>query len=124
VLENDGEFQRWKIDRRNSLRMERDRRAQELTRLDLEKIRNKAVAGLGPQPEVQLASAKAMVPSKVGIPAPANHPTPGTGPSTAPSAAPQRKQSFDLGGGGGSGPVGPLFILGLLALRRMRNKRA
>ena len=125
VLENDGEFQRWKIDRRNSLRTERDRRAQELTRLDLEKIRNKAVAGLGPQPEVQFVSAKPMVPSNVGIPAPANRPTPGTGPSTVPSAAPQRNQSFNFGsgGGGGSGPVGPLFILGLLALRRMRNKR-
>ena len=126
VLENDGEFQRWKIDRRNSLRTERDRRAQELTRLDLEKIRNKAVAGLGPQPEVQLASAKPMVSPNVGIPAPANRPTPDAGPSIVPNAAPQRNKSFDFGsgGGGGSGPVGPLFILGLLALRRMRNKRA
>ncbi len=127
VLENDGEFQRWKIDRRNALRMERDRRAQELTRLDLEKIRNKAVAGIGPQPEVQLASAKPMAPSNVGRPAPANRPAPATSPSPAPSTPP-RNQSFDFssggGGGGGSGPVGPLFVVGLLALRRWKNTRA
>jgi Ca-activated chloride channel family protein len=125
VLENDGEFQRWKIDRRNALRMERDRRAHELTRLNLEKIRNKAVAGIGPQPEVQLASAKPMVPSNIGTPAPASRPAPATSPSASPTATPQRNQSFDLGlGGGGSGPVGPLFVVGLLALRRLKNKRA
>ena len=126
VLENDGEYQRWKIDRRNSLRMERDRRAQDQTRVDLEKIRNKAVAGIGPQPEVQLASAKPMVPSNLATPAPANRLAPANSPASAPQAAPQKKQSFDLGlgGGGGSGPVGPLFVGVLLMLRRLRNKRA
>lgn len=126
VLENDGEYQRWKIDRRNALRMERDRSAHNQTRIDLEKIRNKAVAGLGPQQEIQLASTKPMVPSSVNIPATANRPTPASNPSPAPGTAPQNRQSFDLGlgGGGGSGPVGPLFVGVLLLLRRLRNKRA
>lgn len=120
VLENDGEFQRWKIERRNALRTDRDRKAQELTRTQLEKIRNKAIAGLGPQPEVQLASLKPMVPSSAAAPAPE------TRPASTPSGTPHRNQSFDLGvgRGGGSGPVGPLFVMGLLALRRLRNKRA
>lgn len=124
VLENDGEYQRWKIDRRNALRMERDRRAHELTRLNLEKIRNKAVAGIGPQPEVQLASTKPMAPSSAGTPTPTSRPAPASSPSAAPTATPQRNQSFDLGlgGGGGSGPVGPMFVVGLLALRRLRRK--
>src|SRR6185436_307802 len=68
VLENDGEYQRWKIERRNAIRTDRDRKAQELTRVNLEKIRNKAVAGLGPQQEVQLASLKPMAPSRAATP--------------------------------------------------------
>src|SRR5436309_10959503 len=38
VLENDAEFQRWKIARNNALRNDRDRKAQELVRSNLEKI--------------------------------------------------------------------------------------
>jgi Ca-activated chloride channel family protein len=127
VLENDGEYQRWKIDRRNALRLERDRKAQDVTRVNLEKIRNKAVAGLGPQPEVQLASLQPMAPANVAAPAsaaPPSAPAPSATPAS-PAPAP-RKQSFDLGvgGGGGSGPVGPLFVVALLALRRLRSQRA
>lgn len=125
VLENDGEYQRWKIDRRNAAHMERDRRAHDQTRINLEKIRNKAVAGLGPQQEVQLASAKPMAPSSFKTTA-GNRPAPASNPSSAPNIAPQNRKSFDLGsgGGGGSGPVGPLFVGVLLMLRRLRNKRA
>jgi Ca-activated chloride channel family protein len=119
VLENDGEYQRWKIERRNALRTDRDRKAQQLTRVELEKMRNKAVDGLGPQQEIQLASAKPMVPSST-TPAPtANPPSPGAS-SPAHSPAPRRNQSFDFG----SGPVGPLFVGLLLLLRRLRNQRA
>jgi hypothetical protein len=119
VLENDGEYQRWKIERRNALRTDRDRKAQELTRVELEKMRNKAVAGLGPQQEVQLASAEPMVPSSIAPAPTANPPSPGAS-SPAQSSAPRRNQSFDFG----SGPVGPLFVGLLLLLRRLRNKRA
>ncbi len=125
VLENDGEYQRWKIDRRNASRMERDRRAHDQTRIGLEKIRNKTVAGLGPQQEIQFASAKPMTPSSVNAPATPRQ-VPASNPSAAPNATPQNKQSFDLGlgGGGGSGPVGPLFVGVLLLLRRLRSQRA
>src|SRR5437867_4839070 len=68
VLENDAEFQRWKIARNNAVRTDRDRKAQEVARAQLETIRNKAVAGLGPQPEVQLASLQPMAPSRAVAP--------------------------------------------------------
>ncbi|MDP6507345.1 MAG: hypothetical protein QF886_27200, partial [Planctomycetota bacterium] len=48
VLENDAEFRRWKIDRRNMRRIDRDREAQERVRKGLDEIRKRAVADLGP----------------------------------------------------------------------------
>ncbi len=102
VLENDAEYQRWKIARNNALRTERDRNAQEIVRAQLAVIRNKAVANLGPQPETR-------------TPAPQ---------TTAPASPPPegRRQSFDFGVG--SGPVGPLFLGLLLWLRRQQRRAA
>jgi Ca-activated chloride channel homolog len=112
VLENDTEFQRWKIERRNQTRVTRDRESQSVRLAALDTIRKKAVADIGPEPAVakepmQMASAKPAVPV-------AAQPAPSTRP------APERvsRQSWDLnvggggrgGGGGGSGPVGPLFV--------------
>src|SRR5262249_17930395 len=48
VLENDQEYQRWKIDRRNALRSERDQTAQRRTNDQLAALRNKAAETLGP----------------------------------------------------------------------------
>jgi Ca-activated chloride channel family protein len=50
VLENDAEYQRWQIERKNALRVERDRRKQEALRADLEKLNEKTLAALGPVP--------------------------------------------------------------------------
>src|SRR5436189_4105678 len=64
VLENDAEYQRWKIARRNLESTTRDRTAQAKVREQLDSIRDKALANLGPQaaeseskPIKQLASA-------------------------------------------------------------------
>jgi Ca-activated chloride channel family protein len=123
VLENDAEFQRWKIARNNAIRSDRDRKAQELARSNLEKIRNKAIAGLGPQPEVQLASLQPMVPSRAGRPPSASAPAPAPASQSSASAPePRSRRSFDFGGG--SGPVGPLFLGLLLALKRLKSKRS
>jgi Ca-activated chloride channel homolog len=120
VLENDAEFQRWKIARNNVLRSDRDRKAQEVVRADFEKIRSKAVADLGPQAkEMKLATASPQRTFTPAAPAPnigAKVP-PAASPAPAP-ARPSRSVDFNLGGGGGSGPVGPLFI-GLIAMMRM-----
>jgi len=50
VLENSAEYKRWKIERRNDRRMVRDRQALTARHTELEEIRNKAVADIGPQP--------------------------------------------------------------------------
>ena len=48
VLENDAEYQRWKIDRRNAGRMQRDRQARRELQVRLERLREEALAQLGP----------------------------------------------------------------------------
>jgi hypothetical protein len=92
-------------------------------RNQLETIRNKAAAGLGPQPEVQVASAKSASPVRIANPSPATSVPQVTAPA-APVTTPRSGQGFDLGLRGGSSPVGPLFVGLLLALRRFRQKRA
>jgi Ca-activated chloride channel family protein len=48
VLENDAEYRRWKIARRNAERIERDRREQGRLRAELDKLRGRAPEGVGP----------------------------------------------------------------------------
>jgi hypothetical protein len=112
VLENDKEFKRWKIERRNLRRMGRDRKAQAGRREELDAIRNKAVADLGPQPEAeepkrQAQPAQTQTASRQGAPRPAAGSPSGSGMDI----------SF------GTGPVGPVFIA-LLALLAGRKKRS
>jgi Ca-activated chloride channel family protein len=52
VLENDAEYQRWHIERRNTLRLNRDRASQQVLSDQLEKMRNDATNALGPSPVV------------------------------------------------------------------------
>ncbi len=120
VLENDAEYQRWKIDRTNVARLTRDRTAQASRNQQLEAIRSKAALDLGPQPVV-LAQAAARAPVVQQS-------------SATQSPEPTPRQSLDLGfgsrrggggggGGGGSGPVGPLFaIVSVLAAWSQRRK--
>jgi Ca-activated chloride channel family protein len=48
VLENDSEYRRWSIDRKNALRVERDRRGQLALQQQLERMRDAAAQKLGP----------------------------------------------------------------------------
>ncbi|MEW6486913.1 MAG: VIT and VWA domain-containing protein [Thermodesulfobacteriota bacterium] len=110
VLEDDAEYRRWKIERKNALLVERDRKAQERLRAGLDAIRERAVAGLGPE------AAKQAAPSQ---PAPAVAAAPPTA-APAPSPEARRRSGFDIGIG--SGPVGPLFV-GLAAWLARRRKK-
>ena len=65
VLENDAEYQRWQIERKNALRVERDRRKQEQLRADMEKLNEKTLASLGPVPATPAAPAKDAVPEVI-----------------------------------------------------------
>ena len=111
VLENDGEYKRWKIERRNALRVNRDRAAQAATRNRLNSLREQALANLAPQqttePEVKKQVVQA--PKK---PAPGQTRTPSNTTSNRPRTNTRRSQGFDFGTGGGA--IDP--ISGLLAL--------
>jgi Ca-activated chloride channel family protein len=112
VLENDSEYQRWKIERRNQDRLRGDRQALETRRLQIDALRTKAIADIGPQP----ASAPALAARQPQDLAPAR---PGSAPAVAPAdSTPRRSLDLDLG----TGPVGPLSLaLVLWFLRRKRQ---
>lgn len=116
VLENDGEYKRWKIERRNLGAIGQERQAQARRSEQLAAIRNRALQDLGPQ-----AAAKSPAPTQVAAARPTLlQPTPPTGPAQA--SPPQRSQSRDFNlGGGGSSPVGPLGVL--LAAWFLRRKQ-
>ncbi|MEM6330148.1 MAG: VWA domain-containing protein, partial [Planctomycetota bacterium] len=50
VLENDQEYRRWKIDRKNATRLDRDHKSRESLERRLEELREQSLAQLGPQP--------------------------------------------------------------------------
>ncbi|MEY2427845.1 MAG: Ca-activated chloride channel, partial [Verrucomicrobiota bacterium] len=124
VLENDAEYQRWKIARKNLESTGRDRQAQAKRSEQFAAIRNKAMAGIGPQAAatpftspspVQLASAPQAV--NRSVPAPIAQPQPQSQPQ------PERRQSSDFRfPGGGSSPIGPLGVLATIWLARRKQK--
>lgn len=121
VLENDGEYQRWKIGRRNALRLARDRDAQAALAARLEKMRTAATDSLGPAPLMAAAQ-----PSGADMPnqAPASQTNPPTNGGASNNGAQSR--DFTLPGGGGAiDPVSGAIVLGLgaLALSSGRRKR-
>jgi hypothetical protein len=115
VLENDAEYRRWKIDRKNALLVERDRKAQERLRASLDSIRDRALGSLGPQAaeEMQAVAARAAPKPQTAR----NQPQPQT--RVASNQPRKRKQSWDFSIG--SGPVGPLFV-GLAAWLKRRKR--
>jgi Ca-activated chloride channel family protein len=120
VLENDAEYQRWKIARTNAARVTRDRAAQNARVQEEERIRAKAVADLGPQPAAQ-ARAPALA---ANVPQPVPNALPNSGQPASPATAPNQSRDVKMPsfGGGGGGPVGPLFVLfsALLGWRKRR----
>ena len=136
VLENDAEYRRWKIDRKNLLRVERDKAAQQKVARQLETLRSRSAAAIGPvEPEAVKAAADA---TRLR---PARHESPQTiAPTNAPAPAPiggRNSRDFDLPGndrppsGGGGGAIDPITggillataAAGLVAQRRSRRSR-
>jgi Ca-activated chloride channel family protein len=137
VLENDAEYQRWKIERKNLSRLERDRAAQASVQKQLEALRNEALSKLGPSadstrqiadgatrpsapPVDQVTSAQAPDLTAPGTPQP-------------PSAPANRGFDLDLPGESGGGAIDPISAaigLGLAgasafaARRRKESKQA
>jgi Ca-activated chloride channel family protein len=124
VLENDAEYQRWKIARQNLRRMDTDRAAQLAVQKTFEKIRNKALADIGPEavgaPAANSTARGASRPQATTQPAqPLANPTPAPRPAQNNNGA-----SHSLNFGGGGGPVGPLFVLVTLFWRKFRKIRS
>jgi len=129
VLENDAEYRRWKIERKNLGRFERDRSAQKRVSDELAAARNQALSKLGPVVggEPQLAKAASRpVKQFPTLPGPATQM-----PASRPNLGPNR--SFDLKlptGGSGGGAIDPisaaigLGLAGSAALAARRRKAA
>ena len=119
VLENNAEYQRWKIDRRNDRRTTGERDAQARRQRELEALRNQAAADLGPDavrrsaPAATQTTPSTLSPAQIGLPSP---------PSATSVPSLRTSNGFDFGIGGGSGPVGPLFVAAAAWLARMRRK--
>jgi Ca-activated chloride channel homolog len=109
VLENDAEYKRWQIDRRNALLVARDRNARDRLGKRLEGMRNEALAALGPQDTKARADRSPKPPQ--------SNPTQNT-----PVSSPRSRNPF---GGGGGGPVGPisLTVIAALAIGAKRRRR-
>ncbi|MBI4602787.1 MAG: VWA domain-containing protein [Planctomycetes bacterium] len=134
VLENDAEYQRWQIQRRNAARFERDRKARLALARELEALRRKVAEGVGPAEAAaprEVASARAAsaaaAPVSPAGPAPARE-------QAAPQEARRRGWDLDLplGGGGALDPASAaaaaalagLAALGARARRRGRGRDA
>jgi Ca-activated chloride channel family protein len=115
VLENDAEYQRWKIERRNLSRIERDRQAQTRVQVAMENMRNESLAKLGPQQ----ADASTQVATNLPQPAVSSPPIPTSGPNNG----------FDLNlptgesGGGAIDPLSAAIGLGLASAAAAAAKR-
>ncbi len=107
VLENDAEYQRWNIERRNALRIKRDRAAQATVREAFARLQDEAARKVGPAPDpVADASPK---PAVRDVSAPQREAQP----------MPRRDRSRDFRlptQGGGGGAIDPILLLGILGL--------
>jgi Ca-activated chloride channel family protein len=104
VLENDAEYQRWKIERRNMNRIERDRRAQSSLMAQLETMRNESLAKLGPQQgNAGSQNASSSIPLATSLPE--------SNGSAPPVLTAPPDTGFDLNlptGGAGGGAIDPI----------------
>jgi Ca-activated chloride channel family protein len=123
VLENDAEYKRWKIDRRNALRIDRDRVAQKKVTDELQQLRDAATDAIGPGAIEKIANTQVAqstpTPNTPGVQAPARNDSPQS----------PRNRDFDLpriGGGGAWEPLGVTLLViggvGAVALRRRNPK--
>jgi Ca-activated chloride channel family protein len=133
VLENDAEYRRWKIDRRNLLRLARDRKGQQVVQVQLAQLREKALADLGPGANGPGASR----PEQPTQPQPVSNPAVSQPPpqDVATPVPAQRgrdlniRPSRPLGGGGGGAldPISGSIVLALAglgyAVRRRQRPR-
>ncbi len=124
VLENDAEYKRWNIERRNALRIKRDRGAQAAVRAELERLRNKSAQNIGPEAKPEQESRAINAAQSVRV-AQRTDITPRQQ-TNSPSQPSQPTQSFNMphfGGGGALDPVSVLVVLGLAGSGAIVSRR-
>ena len=98
VLENDAEYQRWKIERKNEKRMGRDGAALEARREALQQMREEALAQLGPEGvEKRIDEVSGQPANGANQPLAANSPVTPASPAAQP--APRQSRGFDFNSG-------------------------
>jgi Ca-activated chloride channel family protein len=135
VLENDAEYQRWKIDRRNATRVERDRAAQAALRQTLDELRQESMAKLGPAKNGDAEKGLAATERDPAGP-PQNAPGAAPTATTPPDDPAARSRDLDFGvnpgdgsrGGAAGGAIDPVTgslaaALALAALAGARKRR-
>ncbi len=127
VLENDAEYKRWKIDRRNAVRINRDRAAQANLRRELEQLRQQSVANLGPRSKDAARPSQQVAQGPATSSAPVDNSTSHRG---ADIDWPTTRDNIGGGGGSGGGAIDPItgtIAAGLAsaawASRRRRRKK-
>ena len=112
VLENDKEYQRWKIDRRNLLRLGRDRRQHESVQAELSRIRELALSDLGPSLANNTQTDLPAIPTRQTTTRPNLPSSVPTTQSPTPSPVSSRSRDLDFsprsGGSSGGGAFDPL----------------
>ncbi len=117
VLENDAEYKRWRIDRRNLQRLGRDRQQQKQVREELEKLREKARADMGPQRKKKAEQLAQATDSTSRKPVP-NQTSPASRDlNTVPST------SDGKGGGGAIDPISGAIVIALAGLGAAVGRR-
>ena len=109
MLENDAEYERWKIERRNALRFERDSRKLDRLRGELEALRQRSANALGAPPEEARAKKKGVQQAQRAPARSQNPRQPGRSGDLFPD-------SGGSSGGGGGGALDPLSALLALVL--------
>ena len=115
VLENDREYRRWKIDRRNATRVRRDRRARQKVSEQLQEMRDSALAQMAPKkrkpateekPQLANRADQSVAKNRKATPS-VNRPVP-----TQPiSTSRNRNRDLDFGPVGGGGAVDPFTLM-------------
>lgn len=123
VLENDAEYQRWRINRRNLFRNDRDRSAHQKVVRELEALRSKTQVALGPLDPDEAPAAQPVV-QPVSSSRPQVTSTPGPAPARSPSNNGNSRDFHLPRGGGAVDPVTGGVALALAGLAAYAQRRA
>ncbi len=132
VLENDAEYKRWKIEQRNAIRVQRDRKSREVVQQKLADLRRRSGEGFEMNREQKLVSTPSRSNATPAAPTQTQRNSPVSQPTTQrsqPNRGIDLDVSFPGGGGGGGGAIDPvtavltLSTAGAAAMAHRRRRR-